>query len=378
MASVVFILGAGASQQAGAPLMADFLDRADDLWKSGLAGEKAHHFEKVFRAIGALQPVHSKAELDLTNIESIFSILDVARTLGKLPGFEPSDVSEITSSLKELIVVTLEQTILFPFSTSRSSPDPPPPYPEFLSLIKYLKAIAMPPQTVSIITFNYDMAIDYALHLERLGPDYCLSDSSTGGLPLLKLHGSLNWAFCAKCSSVVAWHLDQYCGKYPWSGFLPHGAGPGKYVPLTIGSSLGSFEHCGQAVVPEPVLVPPTWNKTEHHEALSQVWRRAAKELEKAERIFIIGYSLPSTDTFFRLLYALGTVSEKTLKQIWVYNPAKEPDVRFSSMLGPGAKARYQYHLLTFDDAIDHIGERFRKPAPPTPGLFFAGGRTIE
>ena len=35
MASVVFILGAGASKQAGAPLMNEFLDVAYDLWKMG-------------------------------------------------------------------------------------------------------------------------------------------------------------------------------------------------------------------------------------------------------------------------------------------------------------------------------------------------------
>jgi hypothetical protein len=38
------------------------------------------------------------------------------------------------------------------------------------------------------------------------------------------------------------------------------------------------------------------------------VWRTAAQHLSEAEHIFIIGYSLPETDQFFRYLYGLGTV----------------------------------------------------------------------
>jgi hypothetical protein len=39
MSNTVFILGAGASKQAGAPLMKDFLDTAHALWKTGKVGE---------------------------------------------------------------------------------------------------------------------------------------------------------------------------------------------------------------------------------------------------------------------------------------------------------------------------------------------------
>lgn len=59
-------------KQCGAPLMADFLDVASHLLHSGKVNDKKAVFEKVFQAIGAMQAVHSKAQLDLTNIESIF------------------------------------------------------------------------------------------------------------------------------------------------------------------------------------------------------------------------------------------------------------------------------------------------------------------
>lgn len=352
MASVVFILGAGASQEAGAPLMADFLDVADELWKSGKTGDKGGHFEKVFKTIGALQAVHSKAQLDLTNIESIFATLELAKILNKIPGSEPSNLDSIISSLKELIVVTLETTIQFPLRARRVLP--PKTYDSFIDLLAYLREEAQPRHSVSIITFNYDMAMDYALYLHSLGPDYCLDSSTRGEIPLLKLHGSLNWAICQKCKSVVPWALPQYFDKFPWESLDEN-----RDVTFQIGSQLKYFEHCNVKVAPEPVLVPPTWNKADYQHALSHVWSRASKELEDAENIFIIGYSLPPTDAFFRLLYALGTVSEKTLKRIWVYNPSKELEERFSNLLGPGAKSRFSYIAEPFSKAVNHIKAQF-------------------
>ncbi len=60
MAEAVFILGAGASKECGAPLMANFLDVADDLRLRGEAGIDAVHFERVF----ALAELEDHLELE--------------------------------------------------------------------------------------------------------------------------------------------------------------------------------------------------------------------------------------------------------------------------------------------------------------------------
>ena len=162
MSDIVFVLGAGASQQCGAPLMADFLDVANHLWLSRSVEDEKGHFEKVFRAIGALQSVHSKAQLDLTNIESVFTALEISNTLGKLPGFDASEIPEVITSLKEVIVKTLEATIGFP--TFQSHVGVPVPYEDFANLLIHLRSEAFPRQSVSVITFNYDIAVDMALY----------------------------------------------------------------------------------------------------------------------------------------------------------------------------------------------------------------------
>ncbi len=52
----IFILGAGASKQAGAPLMTDFLDCAYDLLRMKTQGviESKEEFDDVFNAISEL------------------------------------------------------------------------------------------------------------------------------------------------------------------------------------------------------------------------------------------------------------------------------------------------------------------------------------
>lgn len=62
MSEIVIILGAGASKHAGAPLMLDFLDVADELRRqptNNLEGY-AENFTSVFQAIEQLQRVHAK------------------------------------------------------------------------------------------------------------------------------------------------------------------------------------------------------------------------------------------------------------------------------------------------------------------------------
>ena len=111
----------------------------------------------------------------------------------------------------------------------------------------------------------------------------------------------------------------------------------------------------------EPVIVPPTWNKAEHNQILSQVWGRASKELGEAEYIFIIGYSLSETDSFFKLLYALGTVGSVPFKKIEVFNPDESDEIktRFRSLMGLGAYARFKYIDRDFSASLSTIKNYF-------------------
>ena len=213
MSQVVFILGAGASRDCGAPLMYDFLDTASRLLSTGEVNDKKEHFERVFKAVSALQSVHSKSQLDLNNIESIFTALEIANVLRKLPGFKAEEIPDVIASLKELIVATLERTIKFPTKSQYILPTNS--YDSFAKLIGYLKSDAHPSLTSSVITFNYDIALDVAMHRNSQGPDYAFVPETKASSPtkLLKLHGSLNWAVCSETGMVQPLTLREYFSK---------------------------------------------------------------------------------------------------------------------------------------------------------------------
>jgi hypothetical protein len=359
MSSVVFILGAGASKQAGAPLMADFLDVATDLLRTNRVSEAKVHFERVFSAVGGLQAVHSKAQLDLNNIESIFTALELGRVIKRVPGIPPEDIAETIASLKEVIVRTLQATM--PFPTRKSWIGVPKPYEAFAELLKHLAGEAFPAQTSSVVTFNYDVAADMALYRAGLGPNYAIDGArSNPGVDLLKLHGSLNWATERGSRRICPLTLHQYLQKYSIMGFEEHGE-----TILPIGSQLQEF--FGRHAQPpievdaEPVIVPPSWNKADYHQTLSNVWSAAASHLSEAEHIFVAGYSLPETDSFFRHLFALGSVGKAALRRLVVFNPDKTVDTRFRSLLGPGALARYEFQPLKFEESIEFIKRSFPK-----------------
>lgn len=357
MSEILFILGAGASKEAGAPVIADFLDKAEELLKGGKSGEYKEDFERVFDARSKLQAVHSKAQLDLDDIESIFATFEIGRLVNRLPDIESANIKPLLVSIRRLIVKTLEQTVSYPVIKGRRI-FPANSYHQFAGLVKDLVTRN---HACSIITFNYDYALDYALNFNGIAPDYCLSETKKEGvIPLIKLHGSLNWAKCPKCGAIIPWYIKDYmAGINPVS--LDDEIAD---VRLTIGAQLheSGIRHCETDVEPDPVIVPPTWNKTEYHQALSEVWSRAASELSTATNIFVSGYSLSETDLFFRYLFALGSIGQALIKRFWVFDPETSNVVneRFRNLIGPGTKARYVYMADNFSGMVHSIRREFQ------------------
>lgn len=362
MSNTVFVLGAGASKLAGAPLMKGFLDTAYDLWRTNAIPKPADEcFKTVFESIAALQSVHSKSELDLDNIESVFTTCEMAKTLGRFPGKTECQIDDLIRALKVVIVQTLEHTVRFPVEEGRLKS--PPPHDEFVVLLHQLKEKANPRHKVSVITFNYDIALDFSLHRNGYVIDYALEDMQADGqrlIPLLKLHGSLNWSETIATvtpKAIVPWTMQDYWRTHNISPFQEI-----KYCTVPIGSQLVEMSSKGgKLVTGEAVLVPPTWNKADTHRVLSKVWQKAAGALSEAENIFVIGYSMPETDAFFRYLYALGTVGQTLLKRFWVFDPDKSGAVkgRFAALLGPGAKARFDFIETPFLEAIGVLKKTF-------------------
>jgi hypothetical protein len=345
MSKTVFILGAGASAAARAPVMANFMDAAEDLLFRDCVGAEKEYFELVFRARSRLQAVYSKALIDLDNLEALFVAFEMADLLGKALGELGQDVvSRLGEAMRHVITRTLAETM--PYRNDGEYLQPPEPYYLFAQGI--LKECEETPGSVSVVTFNYDCAIDYALAYAGIATDYCLECGPSKKQPtidLMKLHGSLNWLRKGKEVEPIPIQRRLLAREFDRKYSPSDSSLKDPNARIMNAAARVALERTGRPDLEavEICIVPPTWSKGEHHKGLRPVWQHAAQHLSKAERIVVVGYSLPPTDEFFRYLFALGTMSDTTLKSFLVFDKgaSEELDQRFRRLLGPRALCRY-------------------------------------
>lgn len=332
----VFVLGAGASVHAGAPLMWNFLDEAEAILRHGPSNEDdANALELVFRHVAALQDVHAKAFLDLYNIEALFGAVEMAQTLGELGDATEAEVADLRKALVRVIALTLEQTTRF--SVERGGIQPPYLMKQFANAI-HRNVFGGPRNTAAILSFNYDIVCEVALQDTGIQYDYGLGEKlDRQRLPLLKLHGSLTWGSCPNCNTIVP-------AKGIPTGTTVYHDEEVRKASVSLRQSL-QRPHCkGGSTCEYPVLVPPSWNKSAYHGHLGRVWRHAARQLRQAHNIVLIGYSVPESDSFFRYLFALGTRGTARLHRLVVINPDPDGSVerRVREMVGRGVQSRVE------------------------------------
>ncbi|MFQ5730043.1 MAG: hypothetical protein ACE5GN_06755 [Waddliaceae bacterium] len=195
----VYVLGAGASYHTGAPLLCDFLVKARLLLedKEPLVYEES--FKKLFEWIESLRGSSYYVEFDLDNIEQIFSLAEMSQQLG-----DPEGV-EACKNLKKVILETLDRCCSLNYQEGYKGCQPDHIYKRFIEILDLVNVqrqtkIVSPGgvfQKDTVITFNYDVMLDYAAISTRI--EYCLDGAREGGYKILKLHGSTNWARCNKC-----------------------------------------------------------------------------------------------------------------------------------------------------------------------------------
>jgi hypothetical protein len=357
----VFILGAGASQAAGAPLMFDFMERASRLQRRGEAGWATDSFVCVTEARKKLQVAYAKSSVDLDNIENLFSTFEMASLIGRLSDLPKQTVEILPEHLRFMIMRTLERTILYPINGEDRVIPPPKYYDAFADLIIELSAI---PEIapVAIINFNYDLCLDYALTLAGRPPYYCLEPERLrrDSIDVMKVHGSLNWAKTDDFIGFAISPLQPLSMSRYWERL---GLDKPAERPIDTMELMYGPDKMGSKLHPTPLIVPPTWNKGRYQEMLKPVWKAASQALSSAENIFVIGYSLPSADQFFRSFYSLSTISDSIIERFWLFDPSPNPAVpeRFKSLLGPAILGRdkFRHTRAKFPAAIKEIATEF-------------------
>jgi NAD-dependent SIR2 family protein deacetylase len=347
MAKTVFIFGAGASAESGVPLMSDFLDKAQSLMREPLYSDSLKCFSDVFSTISNMQVIQSKAQFDLQNIESVFACVEFANLLNI--NFQNSlDINAIRESVITLIYRTIELTSNFiPYENKHRVSGA---YDRFASILKQY-AFGKDKASVALLTFNYDICLDYAIHSNGYYPDYGFKNISyfkSNSVPLLKLHGSINWGICKKCG-IKPIFIDKLSKKtFSQPEFMVQ-------ISPSIDIISSKCDICNTDYDKSPFIVPPTWNKTQYHTSISEIWSEAARHLNEAENIIIIGYSLPPTDYFFHYLYALGTMGKTCLKNFWVCDIDENIEQKYIQLLGQQARQRFKFIKRNFSESISEF-----------------------
>ncbi len=157
-----------------------------------------------------------------------------------------------------------------------------------------LKRSGTPP---AIITTNYDNLPEKATNRgviqdhegERSFDRFIFQDN----IPLLKLHGSTHWAFCASCRNLISFEEHYDIERYFYHAFFAR-------------TEKARHEHSGCPLCSyfyQPVLITPTFQKSYQNPFIAHVWHLASKELRSAKNVIFIGYGLPDDD--FEVMYLL-------------------------------------------------------------------------
>jgi len=314
----VYILGAGYSVARGLPLINSFLNKMRDaaLWCEGAGrSDESSAIRDVLKFRLSAAAAAYRVPIDLENIEELFSLASAA---------DP----KISRSVKISIAATLAYCC-------ETSPDPELSIPPGNSAVLDLVPFASPNNRVggatdqiiglydafavrllglsgrgqsSIVSFNYDDLVERSI--EKIGARFHYGFSgrhevrpgvpySHDGIAILKLHGSINWAYPGARGRMFTVFKD-YSEVY------------------------------AAGLVPE--IVPPTWNKT-IADRLAEVWFTAIDKLSTATKIVIIGFSMPKTDLHFKYLLAAGLKNNFSLREIVFVDPSATIKERASEVL---------------------------------------------
>jgi len=174
---------------------------------------------------------------------------------------------------------------------------------------------------IAIVTTNYDINVESALRRKGVNANPGVSIRqvvdgrdihknalySENGVPLFKLHGSVNW-----------YDEDSSEGGIVVEGRIAR-SNPTYELPSGLELPLVCFD--GYESDRPPVIVPPSFLKPDLVRPLRQIWAGAAQALQKCHVLIFVGYSFPSSDTDMMYFLARSLVGNPHLRGIHIVDP---------------------------------------------------------
>jgi hypothetical protein len=273
----VFVLGAGASLHAGYPLAAELGNRLG-AWISTTSSGREY------------QPC-------LAQVIDLYGSLDKFEPiLADLMTPTPGSPADLLGVVRHYLLHNLQEAVREYFETIRSTPAP---------LYDELSRHLLPGDKV--VTFNYDLAIERALHTAELwnvesGYGFPIVDGcQRSPVEVLKLHGSTNWRrvhFGGVTAGPSAVNFNSLSDR-PVLYLRSDWEYLGYHEPVDSLCSLPNVT-CNSPAMIMPALPKHFYFETSFGQEMKSfwddLWERAKRGIENADELVLIGYSLPTAD----------------------------------------------------------------------------------
>jgi hypothetical protein len=334
MSNNVILLGAGASFDAGIPLLGNFVDRMLEMAQTGrsprgpISQDDQEILKSAMKIRDKLEGYHARVAIDQYNLEQILSVLSFESYAGGRGKAKDLDI------FSRAIARTIELTcnVLHDGRLDMIQEVGDGNYMSFWSSLFELYKNRMEDMP-TILSFNYDLVLERSLFQLVIGHK----------------HNQL-WEG-SKCGGIIIDYQNENCGnsKYflksaRWSGrnFESHYGYtlqpyegevcdiPENFVRIPILKLHGSLNFPTKrsqdpwspvVAVPNAKIIPPVFNKTDAAFA-SPIWKYGLSSLRNCKNLIICGYSLPTTDTYMQYFLKAALGPNLNLNKIFVFDPA--------------------------------------------------------
>jgi len=351
MSDNVIILGAGASSEAGIPLMAGFVEK---MWEFAvrkqvndkpMLPDDIDTFQKAIEIKNELDSYHGRAMFDDRNLEDILSILS----------FNEIHSSKTSKNrlfwFTKAISLTIEMTCRVKHDGENNIQNLDySQYRDFWwKLFNFCTRNHKKIPTV--ISLNYDLVLERALFHFLIGTILPSIKPPIQGIAIDYHYDPVgDFQYIIKNTKYQTMFGDEE------GTMLERGAtdNPLRIEILKLHGSLNfprmktneplSLVHS----VDTPFILPPIINKMSSAKSINKMWATALQRLRTAKNVIIVGYSLPRTDIYMQYFLKTALGPNLNLNRIYVFDPvlfkddtkSKEMMDRYANCFSPQLQNR--------------------------------------
>lgn len=285
----IFFIGAGATKAdyPSAPLLNDLM--SEILSKNDVSIKKISNIKKFISDY--FFKVDLSKNKNLPSIQDVLSFIDIALQEDGYFKYNKKELIEIRNDITYIMSKLLEEKLKKTEQSTNSL---------------FVKKLT---NNDAVLTTNYDIVLDncffsrynninygvrgrFAIDSDsldpkgRITPAQYLCDFDSEIVPLLKLHGSLNWLYCDRC--------DEFDVTLFKKGSI---------------QCMDASVRCINKMCTDnyqSLVVSPSFIKNYKNRIIKKVWDAAEKRISEAEQIIFIGYSMPEDDYAIKSMILRG------------------------------------------------------------------------